>query len=352
MPVRRVAVLLLEEGDPLRDCGVVRLLGPGVADVLRVGGLVRLEVLHQVDVLLLQRVQVGVIPELALDVVHPLLQRRVGVIARGCRLPPAHHLALQGRGARLPRRVHHLGVQLLDLRVGRRKLLRVLVRGVAHRVLEVVHSLDEAGVVRVAALHVQGELPMRALLALQGLGVLVGAVTDHLLDVREAFLQGGVVLEALPLLVLDVVARRALVLLARGALALELPVELVRFGVGRGDLLGVLVDRVAHHLLHVIEALLHRGVVSVGLLDGVQLLGMLAVSLLDRLQLLGVLVRRVVQQLLQVADALGRRRVVRVAGLGLGGQLGVARLQGLKVLRVLLGRVAEQALDVVHPLLH
>mmetsp|Transcript_12649 Transcript_12649/g.32510 ORF Transcript_12649/g.32510 Transcript_12649/m.32510 type:complete len:243 (+) Transcript_12649:1775-2503(+) len=65
---------------------------------------------------------------------------------------------------------------------------------------------------------------------------------------------------------------------------------------------------------------------------------------------LGVLVCGVVQQLLQVADALRHRCMVRVSRLRLGGELGVLRGERLQLPGVLLRRVAQHLLDVVHPL--
>mmetsp|Transcript_10076 Transcript_10076/g.31279 ORF Transcript_10076/g.31279 Transcript_10076/m.31279 type:complete len:246 (+) Transcript_10076:601-1338(+) len=183
------------------------------------------------------------------------------------------------------------------------------------------------------------------------------AVAEEVLQGREALLQCGVLrqarLEGLHVLGDLPVGRRVLAV-----------------GVLEGlQLLGVFVSRVAEEVLKVLEALLYGGVLDLGRPEALQVLGELAVrravlrvGVLERLQLLRVPVGAVAQQLLQVVQALrerGVRREVRLQGLqvlrllaGGRGVLGVGVLQGLHLLVVHVRGVAQELLEVVEALGH
>mmetsp|Transcript_12643 Transcript_12643/g.32481 ORF Transcript_12643/g.32481 Transcript_12643/m.32481 type:complete len:355 (-) Transcript_12643:491-1555(-) len=149
--------------------------------------------------------------------------------------------------------------------------------------------------------------------------------------------------------------------------------DLVHLVMGCGNLLRMLVCRVAQQLLHVVEALLHRGVVRVRLPDSIQVLGVLAMGCLDSLELLGMLVCRVPELALKEVQALADARMVGehlvllpgelLEALRMGAMLRIARLvlaheprvrvlDGLELPRMLVGRVAQELLDVVQALLH
>mmetsp|Transcript_10077 Transcript_10077/g.31284 ORF Transcript_10077/g.31284 Transcript_10077/m.31284 type:complete len:356 (+) Transcript_10077:899-1966(+) len=241
------------------------------------------------------------------------------------------------------------------------QLLGVEVRGVAHELLEVVHALLQRGVLhggrrRVLGVlrEVRGVLPVGGLQRGQLLRVPVGRVVHHALEVLQALGHRGVVRPG-GLLVLRALA------LGRRVLAV---------GVLEGlQLLGVFVSRVAEEVLKVLEALLYGGVLDLGRPEALQVLGELAVrravlrvGVLERLQLLRVPVGAVAQQLLQVVQALrerGVRREVRLQGLqvlrllaGGRGVLGVGVLQGLHLLVVHVRGVAQELLEVVEALGH
>mmetsp|Transcript_182720 Transcript_182720/g.578860 ORF Transcript_182720/g.578860 Transcript_182720/m.578860 type:complete len:202 (-) Transcript_182720:1547-2152(-) len=126
--------------------------------------------------------------------------------------------------------------------------------------------------------------------------------------------------------------------------------------------LGMLLRGVAEQLLDVAQALGDGGVLLVRSLEGIQVLGLLAVGNLDLgvglakgLQLLEVFVGVVPKQLLQVVHSLGQGRMVPMGQPQIGqlaSMLVVGGLQSLQLLGVLVGRVAHQLLHVLQALLH
>mmetsp|Transcript_105874 Transcript_105874/g.265101 ORF Transcript_105874/g.265101 Transcript_105874/m.265101 type:complete len:427 (-) Transcript_105874:351-1631(-) len=102
-------------------------------EVLVVGGLQS----QQLGRVLVRRVAEGL-----LQVVHPLLQARVVLLLHGAiLLEIAQNVAL-------PLASGHAPVHVLELGVRRGEFCRVLVRGVANQLLQVLHPLLHAGVVR------------------------------------------------------------------------------------------------------------------------------------------------------------------------------------------------------------
>mmetsp|Transcript_124083 Transcript_124083/g.322329 ORF Transcript_124083/g.322329 Transcript_124083/m.322329 type:complete len:227 (-) Transcript_124083:755-1435(-) len=131
-----VAHHLLQVVDALGKRSVVGMRGLDigqVAGVLVVGGLQS----QQLGRVLVRRVAEGL-----LQVVHPLLQARVVLLLHGAiLLEIAQNVAL-------PLASGHAPVHVLELGVRRGEFCRVLVRGVANQLLQVLHPLLHAGVVR------------------------------------------------------------------------------------------------------------------------------------------------------------------------------------------------------------
>mmetsp|Transcript_55250 Transcript_55250/g.118808 ORF Transcript_55250/g.118808 Transcript_55250/m.118808 type:complete len:353 (+) Transcript_55250:454-1512(+) len=200
---------------------------------------------------------------------------------------------------------------------------------------------------------------------LEGLGVLVGIVADHALQVIDTLAQGGMMRVPCFLLLRKEVLDRAM-------LPVDAAVQLIQLCMGSRQLLGVLVRRVADSRLHIAESLLQGDVVRMGRSDAIQVLGMLDMGCLERLDSLGVLICRVAKTSLQIVHALPEGGMMRVClpllssdlvktvfhrgllRLGLARGLGVGGLGDLEILGmlvVLVCGVAEQGLQVLQALL-
>mmetsp|Transcript_32533 Transcript_32533/g.82228 ORF Transcript_32533/g.82228 Transcript_32533/m.82228 type:complete len:547 (-) Transcript_32533:2660-4300(-) len=199
----------------------------------------------------------------------------------------------------------------------------------------------------------------------------VHRLTQETLHASQPLLEGGVMpLPDLPLLP-QVLGDCLLVQLPQRAILRGLGVQLVDLAVCGLDLLRVPADRVPQLALQVVDLLRRRRVVGVlrGLLTdrgGARLLQVLdhaavrlagddaRVEAVDLGMCLGDLLVvplcLLVQQLLDVGQALRDGGVVRATSSSLRGQLGVVRTKGFERLAVHMGGVAEDVLDVLEPL--
>mmetsp|Transcript_62719 Transcript_62719/g.164479 ORF Transcript_62719/g.164479 Transcript_62719/m.164479 type:complete len:235 (-) Transcript_62719:3501-4205(-) len=213
----------------------------------------------------------------------------------------------------------------------RLQLCSVLVRRVAHPLLQIGDAVGQARVQRRARLldvrQVGGVPLVHGPEGLQLLGVLVCGVAKQLLDVVEALAHARMV------------HLRSIVL--PGMLVQGLRVLRVR-RLQRSELLRVPVGGVAEQHLQVVDALAHAGVVRVQSLEGIQVLGLLAVGNLDLgvglakgLQLLEVFVGVVPKQLLQVVHSLGQGRMVPMGQPQIGQLASMLVVGGLQSLELL-----------------
>mmetsp|Transcript_109413 Transcript_109413/g.349111 ORF Transcript_109413/g.349111 Transcript_109413/m.349111 type:complete len:213 (-) Transcript_109413:599-1237(-) len=188
----------------------------------------------------------------------------------------------------------------------RLQLCSVLVRRVAHPLLQIGDAVGQARVQRRARLldvrQVGGVPLVHGPEGLQLLGVLVCGVAKQLLDVVEALAHARMV------------HLRSIVL--PGMLVQGLRVLRVR-RLQRSELLRVPVGGVAEQHLQVVDALAHAGVVRVQSLEGIQVLGIVALSRvvlrvgqLQGLDFLPMLVGRVPEHFLQIVDAIRKVGVV------------------------------------------
>mmetsp|Transcript_182718 Transcript_182718/g.578850 ORF Transcript_182718/g.578850 Transcript_182718/m.578850 type:complete len:234 (-) Transcript_182718:485-1186(-) len=187
-------------------------------------------------------------------------------------------------------------------------------------------------------------LVVRGLESGQLLGMLVGGIAQHRLDVGE------------PLAHIRMMLGRCGGVVGQGVRML--PMRLLE-----GDeLLDMPVRRVAEQLLEVLQALAHRGVLRMERLQGVEVLGLLAVperklrvSLAQRLEFLRVLVGRIAQQLLEEDHPLRQGGMMVVSFLqvrDIACVLVVRGLQCFQLLGVLVGGVPQQLLNILHTLLN
>mmetsp|Transcript_109420 Transcript_109420/g.349168 ORF Transcript_109420/g.349168 Transcript_109420/m.349168 type:complete len:373 (-) Transcript_109420:21-1139(-) len=149
----------------------------GSRDVREVGGMLVVRLLQGLQ---LADVLVGGVPENLLDVIQAL--RHVGVLLMRRRE------GIELEGVRAMGRVV-LGVRGLE----RLDLAPLFVGGVPHDLLQVVDAVGEGCMVRGCPAHVLESLEVLVLCLLQGLelaSVLIGRVSEHLLEVRHAFRHG------------------------------------------------------------------------------------------------------------------------------------------------------------------
>mmetsp|Transcript_105066 Transcript_105066/g.234437 ORF Transcript_105066/g.234437 Transcript_105066/m.234437 type:complete len:582 (-) Transcript_105066:784-2529(-) len=358
--IRRITDSLLHVTQALGCRGVMAVAHLRIVRMLRVRGFEGLQLPH---------VLVRGVAEVALEVVHTLLeagmmpvQGRLVLSESGVRL-----LKLAKHGAMLLARLH-APMQLLQLRMGGLQLLGMPVCRVAEAFLQVVDSLRYRSMVPIPCLGLLAELPMRSLHGLNLLGVFVQRFAEERLEVVDTLLHTGVVRVA-RLLLAGEEAPKVMVLRRMGVL--QTAVQLVDLGVSGFQLLSVLIRRIAEGPLDVLDALLQLGMVCLPSLVLARELGM---SGLGHLQLSGMLVGGLAQQRLEILEAFIDRGVVSLmcilvlgqlvfhsAVVGLAGSallgetavnlvdLGMRRLQ---VLRVLVGRVADVALKVLEAFLH
>mmetsp|Transcript_88503 Transcript_88503/g.280064 ORF Transcript_88503/g.280064 Transcript_88503/m.280064 type:complete len:541 (+) Transcript_88503:1452-3074(+) len=311
-------------------------------------------------------VLVHAVAERALEEVDTLLQS--GVVRLELRLLDRHAgmsplqvnngvaLALAGRQA---------SEHLVHLAHGALDGLRMLLGRVSDELLQVVHALCQRCVVAVARPAVAEKLGVSGLVRLELLHVLLRVVADHALQALDALRQRGVAAVARVLLRRQLLLHGAVVGVACHALVREAGLELVQPRVQRGPVLHVLLGGVSHVLLDEGEALLQRLQRRV--------LGVLALDVArEPVQLPRVLLRGVADEALDVGQALlhggavglarllvGRELVAHYADVRLASsallrdpavQLLDLGVGGRQLLGVPVGRVAERALQVVQAL--
>mmetsp|Transcript_62627 Transcript_62627/g.141283 ORF Transcript_62627/g.141283 Transcript_62627/m.141283 type:complete len:412 (+) Transcript_62627:281-1516(+) len=216
--------------------------------------------------------------------------------------------------------------------------LLVLVRRVAHRLLEERDALGQGGVMRMGLLDVLQLLEVLHVLILkrlQLLGVLVRRVAKGLLQVADALVNRCVaVIDICHVLGMPVV---------RVLQRLQFPVVLVR--------------RVAELLLNVAHTLWQRRMVGMSYFQARQILSMPGMGVLQGLELFGVLVQRVPEQFLAVVHAflqggMARREHAKLPDVlrEVARVLLVGRRECRQLLCVLVAGVAEGLLQVVEAL--
>mmetsp|Transcript_87367 Transcript_87367/g.251929 ORF Transcript_87367/g.251929 Transcript_87367/m.251929 type:complete len:261 (-) Transcript_87367:1923-2705(-) len=260
---------------------MVRIFALDLACKLDARGLVGLQFL---------RMLLGVLPETPLELRHPLadglmvpfpgLLLLAQVLAHGG-LVRLTCLALLGD----PR------MYLADLRVRRRYLLRMLLRGVVQQTFEVFDALRQRGMLRVSPLRLAQHPGLGLFVRLQLPGVPVGVVPDQAFEVLQALLHRGMVLLPRALLLLQVVANCAVMLFTGRSLLLDLAMHLVDLGMQSLEGVGMTGRRVSQLPLEELHAVLQRRVRSLLLPNGIDVLSMLGMRRLHCIDLFGMHVR-------------------------------------------------------------
>mmetsp|Transcript_38701 Transcript_38701/g.116937 ORF Transcript_38701/g.116937 Transcript_38701/m.116937 type:complete len:301 (+) Transcript_38701:447-1349(+) len=217
----------------------------------------------------------------------------------------------------------------------------MLVGGVAHHLLHVIHSLLEGGMGLALGREALEVLVVGLLESFDLTGVLVGRLPDHALQEGDALPHRGVMLVGGP----QRIHPLGVLVVGRGKLAVRGPERL--------DLAPMLVRRVADHLLQILHPLRHGRVVGRGHPKVLQALDVLVMGIFQSLQVPGVLVRRIAKQPLNIVEPLADCGVVvRVLPEFLHPfrMLVVGIFQNPQLLRVLVGGVPEQLLEVVDAL--
>mmetsp|Transcript_110137 Transcript_110137/g.322230 ORF Transcript_110137/g.322230 Transcript_110137/m.322230 type:complete len:279 (-) Transcript_110137:1671-2507(-) len=193
------------------------------------------------------------------------------------------------------------------------------------RLLEVT----EVRPVALARTHTSHQLIKLRMGGVQCLAMLVGRVSNDALNVFHALLharvvhvEGRLVSREAAMRLLEVGKSAAILLAGRDA-----SVHSLQLGVGSRELHGVLVGRLAHRLLQVAQPVCQRRVLRTGRPQIPHVLNMLRMARLEALQFLCMLSGRIPQLRLEVVDPLLQGGVARGLRRALAGEVGVRLLE-------------------------